>query len=161
MDAIALQTLRQEILDDCRVAVEASRKAHDRYGRQDEVGYEACAHQLARMFNVIEQMALRVVKVFENNIDDEQGWHSALLKRLALRIEGVRPALFPTELKLPLAELKAFRHVVVHAYDLELDPAKLQLVLGYAATVAERLPRLAEQFVADVAAEQGLGDRPK
>lgn len=42
------------------------------------------------MFNVFEQMALRVAKAFENNIDDEQGWHGALLKRLALAIPGVR-----------------------------------------------------------------------
>jgi len=108
------------------------------------------------MFNAFEQMGLRVAKAFENNIDDDQGWHAAPLKRLALGIDGVRPALVPPELKLALNELKAFRHVVVHAYDLELDPAKLHLVLGYAARVADQLPGLADRFIQGVAAEQGL-----
>jgi len=143
------------MLDDVRIALDAYRKAVDRHARGDEVGYEACAHHLSRMFNAFEQMALRIAKVFENNIDDEQGWHSALLKRLALAIPGVRPALIPSELRLPLNELKAFRHVVVHAYDLQLDPEKLALVLKYAAQVADRLPELADRFLESIAAEQG------
>lgn len=157
MDDIALETLRQELLEDCRVAGEAFQKATYRLARGDEVGYEACAHHLSRMYNAVEQMALRVAKLFENNIDDEQGWHGALLRRLALRIDGVRPALFPAELKLPLSELRAFRHVIVHAYDLELDPAKLRLVLGYAGSVADQLQPIAARFIAAVATEQGLG----
>ena len=121
MDEIALRTLGREMLDDCRVANEAFIKARDRCARGDEVGYEACAHHLSRMFNGIEQMGLRVAKAFENNIDDEQGWHTGLLKRLGLEITGVRPALLPAELKLPLHESKGFRHLIVHAYELELD----------------------------------------
>ena len=127
MDDVALQTLRGEMLDDCRVALDACKKAKVRFARQEEVAYEGCAHQLCRMYNALEQMCLRVARVFENNIDDEQSWHSALLNRLAIGIEGIRPALISQELKLPLQELKAFRHVFVHAYELELDPEKLAL----------------------------------
>ncbi len=156
MDAIALATLREEMLDDCRVANDAFRKAAERLARGDEIGREACAHHLSRMFNVLEQMGLRLAKAFENNIDDEQGWHMTLLRRLGLAIEGVRPALFPPELKLPLNELKAFRHVIVHAYDLEFDSAKLALLVGYARRVAEHLPELAERFVRQVSAEEGI-----
>jgi len=156
MDDIALQTLRGEMLDDCRVAVEAYGKAKARFERKDEVGYEACAHQLCRMYNAVEQMCLRVAKAFENNIDDEQGWHSALLNRLAIRIEGIRPALVPQELKLPLQELKAFRHVFVHAYELELDPEKLALVLKYARAVADQLQARVDAFIREVAREQQI-----
>ncbi len=144
------------MLEDVRVALEANRAAIERFARRDQVGYEACAHHLSRMFNVFEQMALRVAKVFENNIDDEQGWHGALLKRLALAIPGVRPALIPPELKLPLNELKAFRHVIVHAYDLQLDPEKLALVMKYAGQVADSLPGMIDRFLATVALEQQL-----
>ncbi|MGH9854233.1 MAG: hypothetical protein ACREBD_30690 [Blastocatellia bacterium] len=156
MDSLALQTLYDELLDDCRVALDAFRKASARFERQEEVAYEGCAHHLCRFYNAFEQMGLRVAKAFENNIDDEQGWHSALLNRLAIRIESVRPALVPLELKLPLRELKAFRHVFVHAYELELDPEKLALLLKYAGKVAERLPGLVEDFIRAVAQEQGL-----
>ena len=156
MDHVALQTLREEMLEDCRIAVDAFNKAAARFERHEEVAFEGCAHHLCRMYNAIEQMALRVAKVFENNIDDEQGWHSALLNRLAIKIEGMRPALIPQDLKPPLQELKAFRHVFVHAYELELDPEKLSLLLKYARQVADRLPVLVEQFIRQVADEQQI-----
>ncbi len=156
MDELALQTLRGEVREDCRVALDGFQKARVRFDRRDEVGYEACAHQLCRMYNGLEQMFLRVAKAFENNIDDEQGWHSALLTRLAIKIEGVRPALIPEELKGPLQELKAFRHVFVHAYELELDPEKLVLLMKYAQVVMDRLPKVVEYFIHAVAKEQQL-----
>ncbi len=40
------------------------------------------------MYDALEQMLLRVAKLFENNIDDEQGGQSALLTRLAIGIDG-------------------------------------------------------------------------
>lgn len=156
MDGIALQTLRDEMLDDSRVIREAFHKASIRLERRDEIACEGCAHHLCRLYNAFEQMGLRVAKAFENNIDDEQGGHTSLLNRLAIKIEGIRPALVPPELKLPLQELKAFRHVVVHAYELELDPGKLELLLKYARSVADHLPRLAQDFIAKVAREQQI-----
>ena len=90
----------------------------------------------------------------ENNIDDDQGWHSALLNRLAIPVEGVWPARLTTEIKAPLRELKAFRHVFVHAYELDLDPEKLRLVLKYARQVAETLPVLAEKFASALRSER-------
>ena len=145
------------MVDDCRVLLDAFRKATDRFNRKGEIAYEGCAYQLCRMSNACEQLSLRVAKAFENNIDDEQGWHSALLSRLAIQIDGVRPALFPPELKAPLRELKAFRHVFVHVYELEIDPDKLGLVLKYAREVVDLLPSSVETFVREVSKEQGLG----
>ena len=156
MDDIALQTLREEMRDDCRVVQDALDKAQARFARAEEVAYEGCAHQLCRLYNAVEQMGLRVAKAFENNLDDEQGWHSALLNRLGIRIEGVRPALITPEVKAPLQELKAFRYVFVHAYELVLDPEKLALLLKYARQVADRLPALVEEFVIRVAREQQI-----
>ena len=156
MDRLELQTLREEMVNDCRVALEAFRRAVSRFERQDEIGYEACGHQLSQMYNAFEQMGLRVAKAFENSIDDEKGWHGALLNRLSLAITGVRPALVPPELKLPLSELRSFRQVFVHAYELELDPEKLALVPKYARQFADRLPSLAEEFTERVAREQPI-----
>jgi hypothetical protein len=46
--------------------------------------------------------------------------------------------------------------VFVHAYELTLDPAKLELLLKYARRVADRLPALAEDFIGTVASEQQI-----
>lgn len=156
MDDVALQTLHDEMRDDSRVIIDAFEKATDRFARGDEIALEACAHQLCRLYNVFEQMSLRVAKVFENNIDDEKGWHTALLGRLAIAIAGMRPALIPVELKGPLQELRAFRHVFVHAYELTLDPEKIALLLKYARIVADRCVAMTEDFIAEVRRQQKL-----
>src|SRR5579863_7635636 len=154
MDPIALQTLLGEMREDYRVVSAAYQQAETRLERHDPIAYEACAFQLCRLYNGFEQMGLRIAKAFENNIDDDQGRHSALLNRLAIPIEGVRPALLTTEIKGPLRDLKAFRHVFVHAYELDLDPEKLRLLLKYARQVAETLPVLAEKFASALRSER-------
>jgi hypothetical protein len=142
--------------NDARIVSDAFQKAIARFERNDEVGYESCAHQLSRLYNAFEQAGLCVAKAFENNIDDEKGSHGALLTRLTIAIPGFRPALIPNSLKPPLSELRGFRHVVVHAYDLRHDPEKLALLLKYARQVSEEFPGLIEKFVRTVATEQQI-----
>ncbi len=150
MDRIALQTLRDEMRDDDRIMRDAFTKATARLARKDEIAYEACAHQLCRLHNAFEQACLRLAKAFENHIDDEQGRHAALLDRMCIAVEGVRPALVPLDLKNALHELRGFRHVFVHAYDLELDPDKLALLLKYARQVTTRFASLIDAFTGAV-----------
>ena len=156
MDHVELRILADELYADTAVALAAEREAAARFSDRQRVSDESCAFHLTRLYNVVEQMALRVAKAFENNVDDEKGWHIGLIRRLSIRIQGIRPALFPAELRQPLHELRSFRHVFVHAYDLELDPEKLALVLKYARQVAEPLPKLIAAFVQEVAREQSI-----
>lgn len=156
MDAVELQTLASELADDAALALAAMALAEQRHAEGTPAAFDSCAHHLSRGYNVIEQMGVRTAKAFENSLDDDKGWHTELIRRLSLRIPGVRPALFSEEIRQPLQELRAFRHVFVHAYDLQVDPDKLALVLKYGRTVADRLPALVAGFVAAVAREQGL-----
>jgi hypothetical protein len=156
MDSVGLKTLREEMRNDGRMVSDAFQKAQARFERGDEVGYESCAHQLSRLYNAFEQSGLRVAKAFENNIDDEKGWHGALLNRLTLSIPGIRPALVPESLKTPLSELRGFRHVFVHAYDLRLDAERLASLLKDARRVSEEFPSLIEKFVVGVAVAQQI-----
>ena len=75
---------------------------------------------------------------------------------MTLEIPGVRPALWPDALVQPLRELRAFRHVFTHAYDLTLDPEKLRLLLKYSAAVSQQLPPLIGSFVPKTAEMHGL-----
>ena len=159
MDALELQTLASELEADVAVIVAAIDLAGRRRAEGTPSGLDSAAHHVSRAYNVLEQMARRVAKVFENDVD-ERGWHAELIRRLSIRIEGVRPPLFADEVRQPLQELRAFRHVFVHAYDLTIDPDKLGLILKYAHVVRERIPGLVSAFVAAVADEQGL-ERPR
>jgi hypothetical protein len=161
VDDIALATLWDELRSDCVVAADALATAAERIREMTPAALDSCAHHLSRLFNVIEQMSLRIAKAFENNIDDEKGWHVELIRRMTIAISGVRPALFPIDLQQPLHDLRAFRHVFNHAYDLRLDPDKLRLILKYAREVTPRLPSLVRNFVDGVATMHGLALPPE
>jgi hypothetical protein len=96
-------------------------------------------------------MALRIAKAFENNIDDEEGWHMELIRRLSIEIPGVRPPLFSAELLADLQELRAFRHVVRHAYNLTLRKDRLLPLIDGAERAAEGIPAACESFFTIVA----------
>ena len=101
MDHLELRILADELNADTAVALAAGRDAAARLNDRQRVSDESCAVHLTRLYNVVEQMALRIAKAFENTVDDEKGWQIGLIRRLSIRIEGVRPALFPAELRQP------------------------------------------------------------
>ncbi|WP_390889390.1 ribonuclease toxin HepT-like protein [Leptodesmis sichuanensis] len=62
------------------------------------------------LYTVFENISLNVAKTFENQIDDKSQWHSVLLRRMTLEIEGIRPCLYSLETYQCLDELRRFRH---------------------------------------------------
>ena len=153
MDRIGWVTLRAEVMDDIRAATEAAALARDRFSTGGPTGLESCAYQLVRVFNIIEQMGLRVAKAFENHLDDERGWHTQLVHRLAIQVPGVRPAFYRPEILPAVRDLRGFRHVVHHAYDLELDADRIAIVLRHAEDATRMLPAMADQFFQTVHTE--------
>lgn len=151
MDRVGLQTLKDELLADAAEAASALELARQRQQTPGPAGLEAAGFQLSRLYNIVEQMAVRVAKAFENNIDDESRWHTELMRRLSLEIKSVRPPLWLPALTAPLGHLRGFRHIFNHAYDLAIDPERLALVVRDAETIVRTLPGACESFVAEVA----------
>lgn len=146
MDNIGRITLEAEVASDVEVIIEAIGLARQRFDKGPGSGHESCAFQLVRLFNVLEQMGLRIAKAFENHIDDERGWHAELIHRLSIEVPGVRPALYTKEILPALRDLRGFRHVITHAYDLDLDPDRLGLVLKHAESLCKHFPNLTTTF---------------
>ena len=90
------------------------------------VVYEGTAWVVHNYYSSIEELLRLVAAAFENNITDVSRWHSELIDRMTLDIEGIRPALLSSETSVVLHRLRAFRHFMRHAYDVELDPTELQ-----------------------------------
>ena len=153
MDRIGLVTLRAEVMDDVRVASETAAMARLRLSQGDDSGFESCAYQLVRLFNIIEQMGLRIARAFENHIDDERGWHAEVVHRLSIVVPGVRPALYQPEILPALRDLRGFRHVITHAYDLQLEADRLAIVVRHAGEVARLLAGMVEHFFETVQSE--------
>ncbi|KAF0220650.1 MAG: hypothetical protein FD174_974 [Geobacteraceae bacterium] len=93
----------------------------------DEFDYVGLAYTIVNLYNLMENYCLRIAKYFEYNVDT-LNWHKDLIKRMALEIDGIRPALLQSKDVPLIDELRAFRHVFRHIYQSELDVEKLKLV---------------------------------
>jgi hypothetical protein len=112
------------------------------------VTVEGLAYQLHNLYNACEDLLKLVASAFENQVDDQAGWHRGLVQRMSLTIEGVRPALISAEALPPLQELRSFRHFFRHAYNTPISVPRLLLVLDEARAVYPLLQRDATAFVA-------------
>ena len=87
------------------------------------------AYQIHNLYSAFEQLFETVVHFFENRLEEER-YHIDLLRRMRLEIEGIRPALVSDGAFDLLDELRRFRHFFRHAYTAELNPDKLDDLLG-------------------------------
>ena len=155
MDAAGLVILLKELESDCAVAADAAHKAVER-SREIAPGHlEACAYELARFYSTLERMLERICDEFENHFEKRGDYHERLLHRLSLRLEGIRPAFIPPGHVDQLRELKGFRHLVHHAYDVKLRADRLLELSQLAQQVADSLQRWCAEFGDRVRSEQG------
>ncbi len=122
-------------------------KIEDRRRGEGEASLESLAYQLHNLYCAFEDLLKIVADFFENHIDDSAHYQSALLWRMKMPIEGVRPALLSEASYRLLDSLRAFRHVFRHAYSYELDPKKLALVLEDALKLREVYHRDIDNFL--------------
>ena len=98
----------------------------------DDAGAEeliVLAYRLHNLYNTFENVFQNIAAVFENTLDDATRRHAQLLQRMRLDLMPMRPAVIDEAAYDALDELRRFRHLFRHAYDVELDPQRLRLVL--------------------------------
>lgn len=100
------------------------------------------AYKLHNLYSAYEDMFKLTARFFENQIEDLSRYHRDLLKRMTIKIEGIRPALISQESFKILDELRGFRHVFRHAYNYELDGERIL-------KLAEKTAKLKETFQKD------------
>ena len=155
MDAGGLTILLKEMEADCAVAQDAAQKAARRLREESPGHLEACAYELARFYNVVERMFERLCEEFENHFEKRGDFHEKLIQRLALDLEGIRPAFIPKDQMADVRELKGFRHVMRHAYDLTLRADRLAELSRIAERLASEFPVWCAVFGKRVRKEQG------
>jgi hypothetical protein len=105
------------------------------------------AYRLHNLYNAFENIFQNIAAVFENSIDDIAQWHSQLLERMRLNLLPLRPAVIDDAAYDALDELRRFRHLFRHAYSVQLDPLRLQLVLTKATALKAIYASQLEQFL--------------
>ena len=155
MDAGGLSILLKEMERDSAVARDAAQKAAQRLGENSPGHLEACAYELFRFYNVVERMFERLCEEFENHFEKRGDFHEKLIQRLALDLEDIRPAFIPKGRIADVRELKGFRHVMRHAYELTLRLDRLTELSAIADRVALELPAWCADFGKRVRTKQG------
>ena len=150
MDRIGLEILHQELLSDARVLQDTATAARERITQTFSGSSEACGYQLNRFYNILERGFERICESFENHFEKHGDYHEKLILRMTLSLPGIRPAFLTAQSVESLRELKGFRHVFRHAYDLILMSDRLELLVRHAEKLAAEQPRRIEAFIHEV-----------
>lgn len=116
----------------------------------DVVYLESLAYQIHNLYSAFENLFEQIAELFENQIQDMSHYHRALLWRMKIPIEGIRPALISEESFRLLDSLQVFRHFFRHAYQAELDPQRVERVLQDALRLRDLYPHDFAQFFASL-----------
>lgn len=128
-------------------------KVKKRQEGEEDAYLESLAYQLHNLYCAFEDLFKRVAHCFENQIDDAARYHLVLLKRMAIAVEGVRPALLSSEGHRLLENMRAFRHLFRHAYSYDLDVRKVKLVLEDALRLKVIYREDVERFLKNIEGE--------
>lgn len=109
----------------------------------NQMGLALCLHHL---YTAMEEIFVRINKVFDGVSLSSGNWHKELLRNMSMDIDGVRPRVLSKDLLHHVDEYRAFRHVVRHAYDYELDWLKLKTLLESRQEIISKLKHELEQF---------------
>jgi len=113
--------IRDELVNLARIKKEFS-AVEGELDREEMPPYDrgAIGYMLHSFYNGCENMFRLIARFFENDISDES-WHSDVLKRMKLEINGFRPRVISDELYSLLDDFRAFRHRFRHSYSFMLD----------------------------------------
>lgn len=150
MDRIALQILEDGWGEDARVMAAAEATMRDRLAESSLGRHAAAACEINRIYNILEKAFERLCETFENHLDRTGRYHEHLIERVCLELRGIRPAFVPRDSARAVRELKGFRHVFRHAYDIDLDPARVEEAARNASHCVTSFPGWCAAFLAEV-----------
>jgi len=115
-----------------------------------ESRWAAAAFQINRIDDILEKAFERLCETFENHLEKNGRYHDTLIERVTLDLKGIRPAFLPPDAVRDIRELKGFRHLFRHAYDLDLDPVRIEVAAENASRCVARFNGWSKAFLATV-----------
>lgn len=150
MDPVSLSVLKAEIEAQVEKINQVYDELEDRASQMEPdipPLVESTAYQLHNLYNAVEDLFKIVANAFENSVTDRARWHTELLHRMALEIQGVRPALLSRKSVELLDELRAFRHFFRHAYGVRLRSSRIEEDVGIARQLQPLLKHDVQHFL--------------
>lgn len=97
------------------------------------------AELMVDYYTCAETLFLRVSQFFGNHLDADR-WHSDVLEKMSLHIEGLRDPVIGDEMARCLNEVMRFRHFRRYYFELEYDWDKLAYLQKVFEKITETLP---------------------
>ena len=132
---ILLNSVHRDLDAIAKIYAELAR--HNLTAHTDNDTLIVIAYHLHNLYNAFENVFQNIAAVFEKSLDDVGRWHAQLLERMRLDVMPLRPAVIDDEAYDVLDELRRFRHLFRHAYGVDLDPMRLELVLRKALALGD------------------------
>lgn len=152
MEKAQLAVLEAEVQNQLSEIEKAYQRIEERKKTKTRVELESLSFWLHNLYCAFEDLFEIVARFFENNITNRDHYHIELLKRMTMPIAGVRPALLSEETYPWFDKLRAFRHVIRHAYVYDLDERQVTLVLEDALKLKSRYPKEVDHFLKQLVA---------
>jgi hypothetical protein len=115
---------------------------------------------LVSYYTCLETMFLRISQLFENDLAPEK-WHQDLLRKMSLRIEGIRDPVISDNTAALLSELLRFRHFKRYYFEFEYDWERIDFLrekFDRLRSAAESDLALFTQFLRRLAEQPGKQD---
>lgn len=155
MDRIALQILEDGWEQDSRVMRRAVAVIRERLAEPTEGRWAAAAFEINRIYNIMEKAFERLCESFENHLEKTGRYHDVLIERMTLDLKGIRPSFLPADAVRDVRELKGFRHLFRHAYDVDLEPARVAAAAENASRCVDRFAGWCRTFLDTVRSRYG------
>jgi len=112
---------------------------------------ESTGYWLHNLYCAFEDLFKVVAGFWENDVGTDESFHIHLLKRMQVRIKGIRPALLSKDSFENLNELRGFRHVFRHAYSYGLDDQRVLNLLRHVLSKKNLIMKDLLKFQDDIA----------
>ena len=112
---------------------------------EDLLLWYSYAYLVHNLYNGFEAYFHRISQFYENGLPPDN-WPKVLVDRMSSSIEGYRPAVLASEDRASFQELRAFRHLVRHLYDRDIDPVRIRLVHTHVEDSLRRFPGIHRNF---------------
>lgn len=155
MDRIALQILEDGWEQDGRAMRRAVGILGARLAESTDGRWAAAAFEINRIYNILEKAFERLCESFENHLKKTGRYHDTLIERVTLDLKGIRPAFLPSDAVRDIRELKGFRHLFRHAYDIDLDPVRVTAAAENAARCVAGFDGWCRSFLEEVRRRYG------
>ncbi len=125
-------------------------KAESQVNKAQQTGdsdfYQAAALSLQNYYMGVERIFEEVAKQVDQSLPAGPSSHRELLEQMGLELAQTRPPVLSAETMVQVNEYRAFRHVVMHRYGLELHPERVGELVNQLANCHAHLTQEVQDF---------------